>query len=300
MPELPDITVYIDALAARAKGRVLERTRLASPFLLHTTDPPLAAVENRELVALDRLGKRIALGFDNGVHLVLHLMVAGRLRWGEQGAKIPGRIGLAALDFDNGSLIVTEASKKHRASLHVVPSDDLADFDPGGIEPLACSLDEFATGVRRENRTLKRALTDQRIIAGIGNAYSDEILHRARLSPMRLTSRLADDDIERLHRATVDVLSEWIERLRGEAGDRFPKKVTAFRDEMAVHGRFRKPCPDCDSPVQRIRYADNECNYCAKCQNQGRLLADRSLSKLLKTAWPKTLDELEARRRSNN
>ena len=296
MPELPDITIYIEAIAARVKGRKLKRTRIVNPFLLRTTDPSPDAVDGRELVSITRLGKRIALGFDNDVHLVLHLMVAGRLRWGDEGAKIPGRIGLAALDFASGSLIVTEASKKRRASLHVVRGDDLGELDPGGIEPLECSAREFADALRRENRTLKRALTDQRILAGIGNAYSDEILHRARLSPMRLTSRLDDDDLARLLRATVDVLKEWTARLRDEAGDRFPEKVTAFRDEMAVHGRYRKPCPDCGEPVQRIRYADNECNYCAKCQNQGRLLADRSLSKLLKKDWPKTLDQLESLR----
>jgi formamidopyrimidine-DNA glycosylase len=299
MPELPDITVYVEAIAERAEGAALERVRVANPFLLRTTEPPLAAVEGRALTSVGRLGKRIALGFDNDIHLVLHLMIAGRFRWRDQGAKVPGRIGLAALDFATGTLIVTEASKKRRASLHVVRGDDLADFHPRGIEPLECGAADFQAAIRRENRTLKRALTDQRILSGIGNAYSDEILHRARLSPMRLTSRLGDDEVERLHGATIEVLEKWIERLRAEAADRFPEKVTAFRDEMAVHGRYRQPCPDCGSPVQRIRYADNECNYCAKCQNQGRLLADRSLSKLLKKDWPKTLDELEARRGSN-
>jgi len=297
MPELPDITVYIEAIAARARGSRLERARLSSPFLLRTTDPPLAAAEGRELTSLARLGKRIALGFEGDLYLVLHLMVAGRLRWGDKGSAIPGRIGLAALDFETGSLIVTEASKKRRASLHVVRGEGLADLAPGGVEPLECDPAGFAAALRRENRTLKRALTDQRIVSGIGNAYSDEILHRARLSPMRLTSRLDDAELGRLARATREVLDEWTARLRAEAADRFPDKVTAFRDEMAVHGRFRKPCPDCGAPVQRIRYADNECNYCARCQNQGRLLADRSLSKLLKKDWPRTLDELEARRK---
>jgi formamidopyrimidine-DNA glycosylase len=297
MPELPDITVYVEAIAERAEGARLERVRVAKPFLLRTTDPPLTAVEGHVLTAVERLGKRIALGFDNDVYLVLHLMIAGRLKWRDKQVKIPGGIGLAALDFETGALIVTEASKKHRASLHVVRGDDLTDFCPSGIEPLECDARDFAAAFRRENRTLKRALTDQRILSGIGNAYSDEILHRARLSPMQLTSRLDDGEVARLHQATVDVLGEWLDRLRAEARERFPEKVTAFRDEMAVHGRFREPCPDCGSPVQRIRYADNECNYCAKCQNQGRLLADRSLSKLLKKDWPKTLEELEARRR---
>jgi formamidopyrimidine-DNA glycosylase len=296
MPELPDITVYIEALETRLLGSRLAGYRSASPFLLRTADPPLSTIEGQELVRIARLGKRIAFGFDNDTYLVLHLMVAGRLRFGDKGAKIPGRIGLAALDFDRGTLIVTEASKKHRAALHVVRGRDLAELDPGGLEVIGSAPDDFAAAITRENRTLKRALTDQRILSGIGNAYSDEILHRARLSPMKLTSRLSDTEIAGLHDAIQAVLARWTDRLRREAGGDFPAKVTAFHDGMAVHGRYRKPCPDCGAPVQRIRYADNECNYCAKCQNQGRLLADRSLSRLLKKDWPKTLEELEARR----
>jgi formamidopyrimidine-DNA glycosylase len=295
MPELPDITVYIEALEPRILGRRLERVRLASPFLLRSVTPPMASVEGRVVRSLRRVGKRIAIGFENDHWLVLHLMIAGRLHWREPGAKLAARQSLAAFDFDSGSLTLTEAGSKKRASLHVVQgAGSLDSLDPGGIEPLSATFNEFAARLTLENHTLKRALTDPHLFSGVGNAYSDEILHAARLSPAALTSRLAPDEVARLHTCTQQTLLDWTARLRAEAGGRFPEKVTAFREGMAVHGRFGKPCPRCGAKVQRIRYADNETNYCARCQTGGRLLADRSLSRLLKQDWPRTLEELEA------
>jgi formamidopyrimidine-DNA glycosylase len=297
MPELPDLTVYLDALAERVLGQPLEQVRLASVSLLRSVEPPLAAFEGKRVTGLRRLGKRLVFGFEDELFLVLHLMIAGRLRWKARGAKPPGRIGHAAFDFPAGTLLLTEASPKKRAALHAVRGEAaLAAHDPGGIEPLACTLAEFASALRRENHTLKRALTDPRLFAGIGNAYSDEILHRARLSPVALTSRLEEDALARLFEATRVTLAEWTERLREQVGDAFPEKVTAFRPEMAVHGRYRQPCPVCGAPVQRIVHAENETNYCARCQTGGKLLADRALSRLLKEDWPRTLEELEERR----
>jgi formamidopyrimidine-DNA glycosylase len=296
MPELPDIALYLHALAPRILGARLERVRIASPFLLRTTAPPIEEIEGRVVRALRRLGKRIVIGFDGDVYAVLHLMIAGRLRWRASGAAIPGRIGLAAFDFPAGTLLWTEAGTKHRAALHLADGTAaLAVHDPGGIDVLDATVDQFRVALTRESHTVKRALTDPRIFDGIGNAYSDEILHAARLSPLRLTSQLDDAEIARLHRAARETLTTWIARLRTEAGDGFPEKVTAFRDGMAVHGRYRQPCPVCGSPVQRIRYAENEVNYCATCQTGGRLLADRALSRLLKADWPRSLDEWEAR-----
>ena len=294
MPELPDVVVYIEALERRVAGRRLERVRLSSPFLLRTVDPPIAAVEGRRVTGLRRLGKRIVFALEGDLFLVLHLMIAGRLRWGARGAKPPGRIGLAAFDFDGGTLVLTEAGSKRRAALHLVRGDDgLRPFERGGIEVLAAGAGEFSAALRRERHTLKRALTDPRLFSGIGNAYSDEILHRARLSPMQRSDNLDDDAIARLHTACVAVLTEWTDRLRRECGDGFPVKVTAFRDGMAVHGRFGQPCPDCGTAVQRIVYAENECNYCPRCQTGGRLLADRALSRLLHDDWPRSIEELE-------
>lgn len=298
MPELPDLTVYLEALRSRIVGQALERARLASPFLLRTFEPPLAAAEGQIVRGIDRLGKRLVFELgDSELFLVLHLMIAGRLRWQKQGAKLPGKLGLAAFDFPNGTLVLTEAGSKKRAALHVVRGRAaLASHDPGGVEPLACDLEEFTAALQREKRTLKRALTDPHLFSGIGNAYSDEILHRARMSPFVLTSRLDDPAIARLFAATREVLLEWIARLRAEAGDKFPERVTAFRPEMAVHGRYGQPCPVCGAPVQRILYAENEANYCAACQTGGKLLADRALSRLLKDDWPRSLEELENRR----
>jgi formamidopyrimidine-DNA glycosylase len=294
MPELPDVVVYLEALERRVKGERLEKIRLASPFLLRTVDPKPADLEGREVVALRRIGKRIAVGVEGDLWAVIHLMIAGRLRWGNPGAKPPGRIGLAAFDFSSGTLILTEAGSKKRTSLHLVRgAAALASLDRGGVEPLESDLDTFRAALLRENRTLKRALTDPRLFSGIGNAYSDEILWCARLSPARLTRNLDDDEIVRLHESVRTTLVEWVERLRAEAGEGFPEKVTAFRDEMAVHGKFRQPCPACGAPVQRIVYAENEANYCARCQTGGRLLADRALSRLLGKDWPRTLEELE-------
>ena len=297
MPELPDITVYIEHLERRIGGETLLGIRIASPSLLRSVDPPPGAAAGRRVSQLRRLGKRIAIGLDGDLYLVVHLMIAGRLHWKRPGAAVPRRRGLAAFDFDSGSLLLTEASTRKRASLHVVSGEAaLAAHDPGGLEVLECDTAAFRERLRRGNHTLKRALTDPRLFSGIGNAYSDEILHAARLSPVRLTARLDDGEIERLWRAARDTLREWTERLRAEAGDSFPEKVTAFRDGMAVHGRYRKPCPECGAPVQRIVYAENETDYCPPCQTGGKLLADRALSRLLKKDWPRTLEELEARR----
>jgi formamidopyrimidine-DNA glycosylase len=294
MPELPDVTVYIEALSARVLGRRLEGVRLASPFLLRTAEPPLGEAAGRRVQTLRRVGKRIAFGLEGDLWLVLHLMIAGRLHWHPKGAKPPARRGLAAFDFENGTLVLTEAGTKRRASLHVVAGEAaLAAHDRGGIEPLACTLAEFRTALTAENHTLKRALTDPRLFSGIGNAYSDEILHRAQLSPVALTQRLDDEQIARLYDATRATLTQWVERLRADAGEGFPEKVTAFRPEMAVHGRYGKPCPVCGTAVQRIRYAENETNYCPRCQTGGKVLADRSLSRLLKDDWPRDIEELE-------
>ena len=298
MPELPDVVVYLEALERRILGRHLTGVRLFSPFVLRTVEPPVATLHGRRVLHLRRLGKRIVLGFEGDLHLVIHLMIAGRLRWGPPAAKGPGRIGLAALDFEDGTLLLTEAGSKRRASLHVVGGGSLAEFERGGLEPLVADAVEFAARLRLESHTLKRTLTDPRLFSGIGNAYSDEILHRARLSPLKLSGRLADDEVARLYHATRAVLSEWTERLRHETGDGFPEKVTAFREGMAVHGRFRQPCPECGTPVQRIRYAENETNYCPSCQTEGRLLADRGLSRLLKADWPRSLEELDERLKS--
>jgi formamidopyrimidine-DNA glycosylase len=292
MPELPDIVVYLDCLKPRIAGQPIERIRLASPFVLRSVDPPIGAAEGRRVSSLGRLGKRIVLGLEGDLFVVLHLMIAGRLRWRDRGAAIPGKIGLAAFDFPTGSLILTEAGSKKRASLHLVRDEQaVRAHDPGGLEVLDSSLAEFREALLRENHTLKRALTDPHLVSGIGNAYSDEILHAARLSPLKLTRRLTEDETGRLHASTRRTLLAWIERLRREVGDRFPDKVTAFREGMAVHGRFRQPCPDCGAPVQRIVYADNEVNYCARCQTGGKLLADRALSRLLREDWPRQLGE---------
>jgi formamidopyrimidine-DNA glycosylase len=297
MPELPDIVVYLEALESRVKGRILQRVRLASPFLLRSVDPPIEAVEGRKVVALRRLGKRLVFGFDEDLFLVLHLMIAGRLHWADRGAKINAKIGLAAYDFENGALLLTEAGTKKRASLHVLRGDaGLQAFNPGGLEVLESTLDQFRDALVRESHTLKRSLTDPHLFSGIGNAYSDEILHRARLSPLANSRKLGDEEVARLQRATLDVLRESIDRLRKESTKGFPEGVTAFREWHAVHGRYKKPCPVCGAPIQRIRYADNETNYCPRCQTGGKVLADRSLSRLLKDDWPRTLEELEERR----
>jgi formamidopyrimidine-DNA glycosylase len=299
VPELPDVVVYLEALERRILGRRLEGLRLASPFVLRTVDPPVSALAGRRVLSLRRMGKRLIWGLEGDFFIVIHLMIAGRLRWALAGAKAPGKIGLAAFDFDDGTLLLTEAGTKRRASLHLVAGESaLATFERGGLEPLDAEEAEFVLRLRLENHTLKRALTDPRLFSGIGNAYSDEILHRARLSPLRLTSRLSEEDATRLYHATRSVLVEWTDRLRRETGERFPEKVTAFRDGMAVHGRFRQPCPDCGTPIQRIRYAENETNYCPVCQTEGRLLADRGLSRLLREDWPRSLEELEERLKS--
>jgi len=292
MPELPDVTVYCEALAARVRGELLQRVELKNPFVLRTAVPPLAAAEGKRVREVRRLGKRIVLALDDALFLVIHLMIAGRLRWLDARAKPPGRITLAILEFSSGRLAFTEAGTKRRASLHLVQGEAaLAQFDRGGLEVGESTLADFAGRLRSENHTLKRALTDPRLFSGIGNAYSDEILHRARLSPLKLTSKLAESDITRLFEATRSVLDEWTERLRAEAQSGFPEKVTAFRSEMAVHGRFGQPCPACGSPVQRIVYAENECNYCARCQTEGVVLADRALSRLLHDSFPRALEE---------
>jgi formamidopyrimidine-DNA glycosylase len=297
MPELPDVELYLHALRGHAQGRVLERVRLASPFLLRSVEQPLESVAGRRVDGFRRLGKRIVFELEGELFLVLHLMIAGRLRWKPVGAKIPRRLGLAAFDLAAGSILLTEAGSKKRASLHVVAGEEgLAVHDPGGLEVLSADVTELGAALRGRNHTLKRALTDPRILAGIGNAYSDEILHRARLSPFKRTAGLADDEVERLLSATVATLTEWRDRLIAEVGEGFPDKVTAFRPGMAVHGRYGEPCPVCGRPVQRILYAENEANYCAECQTGGKVLADRVLSRLLKDDWPRTLEELEERR----
>jgi formamidopyrimidine-DNA glycosylase len=298
MPELPDIAAYISALEPRILGQPIEHARLASPFLLRTAQPPLADVEGRIVRELRRIGKRIAIGVEGDLWLVLHLMIAGRLHWRPRGAKLAGRRSLAAFDFPNGSLVLTEAGTKHRASLYVVSGEaGLQSMDPGGIDTFSSNLGTFRDALTAENRTLKRALTDPRILSGIGNAYSDEILHAAQLSPIALTQKLKPDEWERLFTATQATLKLWINRLHQEAETGFPEKVTAFRKDMAVHGRYGEPCPRCGEKIQRIRYADNETNYCARCQTGGKVLADRSLSRLLRSDWPRTLDELEALKR---
>jgi formamidopyrimidine-DNA glycosylase len=302
MPELPDIVVYIEALEARILGANLEGIRLASPFLLRSVTPTLEETRGRRVIGLRRMGKRIVIDLDEELFLVLHLMIAGRLQWkGADSArprpKVAGKTCLAAFDFTSGTLFLTEAGSKKRASLHIVAGEDrLEQLDPGGLEVLQTEVESFKKALLRENHTLKRALTDPRLFSGIGNAYSDEILHCARLSPVKLTSRLREDEVERLYRAVRKTLGDWTERLRREAANGFPKKVTAFRPEMAVHGRYKETCPDCGSPVQRIVYAANETNYCARCQTGGKLLADRALSRLLKSDWPRTLEELEEQR----
>ena len=294
MPELPDITIYIDALQARVLGQTLNRARVTSPFLLRTATPPLASLEGRPVAKMRRIGKRIAFGFEHDLWLVLHLMIAGRLHWQESGARLSGKHKLAAFDFSNGSLVLTEAGTKKRASLHVIQGETaLLALDRGGIDVLGATLPAFAEALTRSNHTLKRALTDPRLFSGIGNAYSDEILHAVKLSPVALTQRLKPPEIERLYEATQAVLTGWIALLRQQTGNDFPENVTAFRPEMAVHGKFGRPCPVCGSKVQRIRHADNETNYCPKCQTGGRLLADRALSLLLKKDWPRTFEELE-------
>jgi formamidopyrimidine-DNA glycosylase len=304
MPELPDITAYIAALEPRIVGQTLERVRLHSVFVLRTADPPIESVNGRTVREIRRIGKRIAIGVEGGaasddkLWLVIHLMIAGRLHWRPANAKLAGRQALLALDFADGALILTEAGSKRRASLHLVRGEqDLRDIDPGGVEIFSSDMNEFRAALTAENRTLKRALTDPRLISGVGNAYSDEILHAARLSPITLTHKLTADEWQRLYDATRSTLSSWTDRLVAEAKTKFPEGVTAFRPEMAVHGRFSKPCPRCGSPIQRIRYADNETNYCATCQTGGKVLADRSLSRLLGSDWPRTLDELEALKR---
>jgi formamidopyrimidine-DNA glycosylase len=298
MPELPDIAAYLHALEPRIVGQRLERVRIASAFLLRTAQPPVADAEGRTVRELRRIGKRIAIGMDHDLWLVLHLMIAGRLHWRPAGAKLAGRNALAAFDFGIGSLVLTEAGSKRRASLYILAGEEsLREIDTGGIDIFAADLAAFRAALTVENRTLKRALTDPRIVSGIGNAYSDEILHAAQLSPITLTHKLSDADWKRLFAATREILQLWIDRLRVEADAAFPEKVTAFRKEMAVHGRFGEPCPRCGAPIQRIRYADNETDYCASCQTGGKLLADRSLSRLLRTDWPRTLDELDALKR---
>ena len=298
MPELPDIAAYLHALEPRIVEQPLEHVRIASAFLLRTVKPSIAEIEGRRVRELRRVGKRIAFGFDNGMWLVLHLMIAGRLHWRSVGAKLGGRNNLAAFDFASGSLVLTEAGSKRRASLYVFENEAaMQAIDPGGLDVFSLSPEDFGAALMHENRTLKRALTDPRILSGIGNAYSDEILHAAHLSPIAQTHKLKPDEWQRLYDSTRDVLQLWIDRLTAEASSGFPEKVTAFRPDMAVHGRFNEPCPVCGEKIQRIRYADNETNYCARCQTDGKVLADRSLSRLLKGDWPRTLDELEALKR---
>jgi formamidopyrimidine-DNA glycosylase len=298
MPELPDIELYLHALRLRVIGNVLQGVRLASPFVLRSVDPPIDAVVGKRVLDVRRLGKRVVLVLQDDLYIVLHLMIAGRLRWKPAGQKIPGRVGLGAFDFEDGTLLLTEASKKKRAALYLCRGQDaLLGHDPGGIEPLETGYAGFRDALLERNHTVKRALTDPRIFSGIGNAYSDEILHRAKLSPLIWTQRLTEKQLQRLHVATREVLSEWVARLTEQHGSDFPEKVTAFRPEMAAHGKYGKPCPVCGDPIQRIIFADRETNYCATCQTDGKLLADRALSRLLKGDWPRSLEELESLRR---
>jgi len=297
VPELPDVTLYVEALERRVVGRVLERVRVANPFLVRTVRPSLTDAEGKRVLGVRRLGKRVVLALDDDLQLALHLMIAGRLHWKEPGARLPTRVGLAAFDFPNGTLTLTEAGTHRRAALHLVAGEDgLQELARAGVEPLEATSDRFASALRSENRTLKRALTDPDIVSGVGNAYSDEILHRARLSPIKLTRSLTDAEAARLHAATQAVLREWIDRLRAEAGDGFPERVTAFRPDFAAHGRYGRPCPVCGTGIARIVRGENEANYCPRCQTDGRLLADRALSRLLREDWPRTVDELEQRR----
>jgi formamidopyrimidine-DNA glycosylase len=296
VPELPDVTVYVEAIEARVRGQDLLGVRVASPFVVRTFDPPLSAAAGKRVLAVRRLGKRIVFELEGGLFLVIHLMIAGRFKWLAAKAKIPGKLGLAAFDFENGTLLLTEAATKKRASIHLARALD--EFRRSGIEPLECTLAQFDAALRAENHTLKRALTDPRLFSGVGNAYSDEILHRGKLSPAQLTQKLSSSEAQRLFEATRAVLIEWTERLRAEAKGKFPEKVTAFRPEMAVHGKYRQPCPVCGTAVQRIAYADNETNYCPRCQTGGKLLSDRSLARLLHDDWPRTIEELEERQRN--
>jgi formamidopyrimidine-DNA glycosylase len=291
VPELPDVTVYVESIAARVAGQPLRGVRVASPFVVRTFDPPISAAAGQRVLEVQRLGKRIVFVLENDLFLVIHLMIAGRFKWLEANAKIPGKVGLAALDFPTGTLVLTEAATKKRASIHLARTLD--EFQRGGIEPLACTLDEFEAALRRENHTLKRSLTDPRLFSGIGNAYSDEILHRAKLSPALLTLKMSAGEVRALFDATRTVLKDWTARLRQEAREKFPEKVTAFREDFAVHGKYKQPCPVCGTAVQRIAYADNETNYCPRCQTGGRLLSDRSLARLLHDDWPRTIEELE-------
>jgi formamidopyrimidine-DNA glycosylase len=294
MPELPDITVYIESLQSRIVGQPVERIRIATPFLLRSVDPPISEAENKRVLGLRRIGKQIVWELEGELFLVFHLMIAGRFHWKQRGSKVGGKVALAALDFPDGTLLITEASSKKRASLHLVKGrSSLAQFNRGGLEVMEASLEQFRAALLKENHTLKRTLTDPRLFSAIGNAYSDEILHRARLSPLRQSQKLSADETSRLYKATKETLREWIERLRSLAGSSFPEKVTAFHPEMAVHGKFGKPCPVCGTAVQHIVYVENECNYCPRCQTDGKILADRSLSRLLKDDWPKTIEELE-------
>jgi formamidopyrimidine-DNA glycosylase len=294
VPELPDITLYLAQLSPRILGQPLNEIAIRNPFVLRSVDPPVAAIQGKRVLQLRRLGKRIVLVLEDDLFVVIHLMIAGRFRWKPAGSSTGGKLTLAAFEFPNGSLQLTEAGSKRRASIHLVSGEErLREFERGGLEVLEADLASFSERLRSGNHTLKRALTDPRLFSGIGNAYSDEILHRARLSPLQLTSRLSAEEMDRLYRATQETLQEWIDRLQRETQDAFPEKVTAFREGMAVHGRYGKPCPTCGTPVQRIRYADNETNYCARCQTGGRLLADRALSRLLKKDWPRSIDELD-------
>ena len=301
MPELPDVVTYVESLRRLTRGKVLERIRITDPFILRSVDPAPSELEGRRVVDYRRLGKRIVFQMEGELFMVLHLMISGRLRWRKPGTKIPKRNGLAGFDFENGRLLLTEAGTKRRAQLHLVRGEEaLTGHDPGGLEILESDVDSFQQVLQKRNHTLRRALTDPRLFSGIGNAYSDEILHRARLSPVKQSQKMNDQEVARLHAAILEVMHEWVERFRREVGDGFPEKVTAFRPEMAVHGRYQEPCPVCGTPVARIRYAENETNYCPTCQNEGRLLADRSLSKLLKKDWPRTAEELELKRRGES
>jgi formamidopyrimidine-DNA glycosylase len=296
MPELPDVTIYVEALERHVLGAPLEHLRIMSPFVLRSVEPPVASAEGRRVTSVTRMGKRIVIGLEGELYLVIHLMIAGRLRWRPRGVKVPKKRGLAAFDFPAGTVLFTEEGSQKRAGLWLVQGKrDLGAHDPGGIEPLSATLAEFSAAMRRERHTLKRSLTDPHIFSGIGNSYSDEILHRAKLSPLQLSTNLDESELARLHAAVQRTLTDWTARLRAQVGDGFPEKVTAFREGMAVHGRYKLPCPACASPVQRIRYAENEVNYCAKCQTDGRVLADRGLSRLLKEDWPRSLDDWEAR-----